>query len=95
MGMKVGIYSFNRGTGKRIPTDFDFFSNRRKITLISIYNSNLEVEKTSNHNAYKSFDFYHVNVSGETVLLINQQWVFVVFLHNKTLNITKKNHGNI
>lgn len=25
MGMTVGVYSFNRGTGKRIPADFDFF----------------------------------------------------------------------
>jgi len=25
MGMMTGIYSFNRGTGKRIPADFDFF----------------------------------------------------------------------
>lgn len=25
MGMMVGIYSFNRGTGKRIPADFDWF----------------------------------------------------------------------
>jgi len=25
MGMTTGIYSFNRGTGKRIPADFDFF----------------------------------------------------------------------
>jgi len=24
MGMTVGVYSFNRGTGKRIPADFDF-----------------------------------------------------------------------
>lgn len=24
MGMMVGVYSFNRGTGKRIPADFDF-----------------------------------------------------------------------
>jgi xylan 1,4-beta-xylosidase len=25
MGMMVGVYSFNRGTGKRIPADFDWF----------------------------------------------------------------------
>ena len=25
MGMTTGVYSFNRGTGKRIPADFDFF----------------------------------------------------------------------
>jgi hypothetical protein len=25
MGTTTGIYSFNRGTGKRIPADFDFF----------------------------------------------------------------------
>jgi hypothetical protein len=25
MGMMTGVYSFNRGTGKRIPADFDFF----------------------------------------------------------------------
>jgi hypothetical protein len=25
MGMMVGVYSFNRGSGKRIPADFDFF----------------------------------------------------------------------
>jgi len=24
MGMTVGVYAFNRGTGKRIPADFDF-----------------------------------------------------------------------
>ena len=25
MGMTTGVYSFNRGTGKRIAADFDFF----------------------------------------------------------------------
>ena len=25
MGMMTGVYSFNRGTGRRIPADFDFF----------------------------------------------------------------------
>jgi hypothetical protein len=25
MGMMVGVYSFNRGTGKKIPADFDWF----------------------------------------------------------------------
>lgn len=25
MGMMVGVYSFNRGTGKRVPADFDWF----------------------------------------------------------------------
>ena len=25
MGMTTGVYAFNRGTGKRIPADFDFF----------------------------------------------------------------------
>jgi hypothetical protein len=25
MGMMVGVYAFNRGTGKRIPADFDWF----------------------------------------------------------------------
>jgi xylan 1,4-beta-xylosidase len=25
MGMMTGVYCFNRGTGKRIPADFDFF----------------------------------------------------------------------
>ncbi len=25
MGMMTGVYSFNRGTGKKIPADFDFF----------------------------------------------------------------------
>ena len=25
MGMTTGVYSFNRGTGKLIPADFDFF----------------------------------------------------------------------
>jgi xylan 1,4-beta-xylosidase len=25
MGMMTGVYSYNRGTGKRIPADFDFF----------------------------------------------------------------------
>lgn len=30
MGMMVGLYSFNRGTGKRIPADFDWFRIEEK-----------------------------------------------------------------